>query len=94
MSVRWSSWWSMPSRRHRRSTSSVQGIAKIEPTSPLDDYGSMALSGEGAEMESADRSFLEYGLAADVNATVLHANASTMTNSDSCHDWTGDHPIG
>ncbi len=64
----------MPSSRHRRSFSSV----KNEPASPLDGYGSRALSAEGADMESADRYFLEYGLAAAVGhgTTVLHANAS------------------
>lgn len=87
----------MPGRHRRRFSSSVVASPK-EPTlpsplpSPLDDYGSRVLSGEGAEMESADRSFLEYGLTAAIShgTTVLHANASTMTNSDSCHDWTGD----
>lgn len=86
----------MPGRHLRSFSSSVVASAsRKEPVlpSPLDDdYGSRALSGEGAEMDSADRSFLEYGLTAAIQhgTTVLHANASTMTNSDSCHDWTGD----
>lgn len=88
----------MPSR-HRRSLSSVVSQNVLDPTtssiSPLDEYGSRALNSEGAEMESADRSFLEYGLTAAVQqaTTVMHANASTMTNSDSCHDWTGEHVV-
>ena len=55
------------------------------------DYGSRLLCSEGADMDSADRSFLEFGLATAVNQTVraATANASTMTNSDSCQDWTG-----
>lgn len=55
------------------------------------DYGSRLLCSEGADMDSADRSFLEFGLATAVNQTVRAAtvNASTMTNSDSCQDWTG-----
>ncbi|KAI9564397.1 hypothetical protein GHT06_008136 [Daphnia sinensis] len=39
-------------------------------------------------MESADEDRLAAAL--EHGTTVLHANASTMTNSDSCHDWTGD----
>lgn len=39
-------------------------------------------------METADEDRLAAAL--EHGTTVLHANASTMTNSDSCHDWTGD----
>ncbi|XP_057370739.1 solute carrier family 12 member 4-like isoform X1 [Daphnia carinata] len=39
-------------------------------------------------METADEDILAAAL--EHGTTVLHANASTMTNSDSCHDWTGD----
>ena len=39
-------------------------------------------------MDSADENRLAAAL--EHGTTVLHANASTMTNSDSCHDWTGD----
>lgn len=46
------------------------------------------LSGQAAEMDSADENRLAAAL--EHGTTVLHANASTMTNSDSCHDWTGD----
>ena len=41
-------------------------------------------------MDSADRSFLEYGLASGADRLVM--TSSNLTNSDSCHDWTGDDP--
>lgn len=88
----------MPSRHRRNLSSVVSQKNVVDPatsSSPLDEYGSRALNSEGAEMESADRSFLEYGLTSAVQqvTTVMHANASTMTNSDSCHDWTGEHVV-
>lgn len=39
---------------------------------------------ESDDVDSADRTALEFGLAA---GTALLTN---MTNSDSCHDWTGE----
>lgn len=44
-------------------------------------------------MDSADRSFLEYGLASGADRLVSAVGTTTttnLTNSDSCHDWTGD----
>ena len=78
------------------SASSVGGHCRFrfddeEELNEQQDYGSRLLSSEGADMDSADRSFLEFGLATAVSQTVrvATANTSTMTNSDSCQDWTG-----
>lgn len=71
LTIRWSSWWSMN--------------RKLSAT-PSEDYGARRLNGEGKEMDSADRSFLEYGLSSAVNVL----NSTSLTNSSSCHNWTGD----
>lgn len=48
---------------------------------------------EGADMDSTDRCFLERGLTSGTDrlaASGTRIATRNLTNSDSCHDWTGE----
>ena len=57
---------------------------KLEGSTPVDEYGSRLLNAE--DIDSADRSFLEYGLSSAVRVL----NASSTADYPSCAEWTGD----
>lgn len=103
LAIRWSSWWSMPKSpssiaNHflgRSASNTIVGDLKPLQASPLGDPDvGRLLSAEGADMDSADRSFLEYGLASGTERlTSTGSGSRNLTNSDSCQDWTGENLV-
>ena len=55
-------------------------------TTPVDPDPKLASADGTSDMDASDLSSLENGLASAVNVL----NSTSLTNSSSCHDWTGD----